>query len=509
MNRYRRRACTVVAACLVATAVPAPALAQSVIVTHGPLVGAATGHSATVWFRLGAPAQVRVRYHAGQSTLWTYAGPVPVTADTDGTGRIALAGLLAGKTYTYQVGVTGPEGVEVWGGGYAFRLNAATDTSLSFAVLADFSNKLKDSAALRDALARRPAFLVAMGDLDHRNPATDPTTGYYPQQDAPQVLADLRAMHRDTRDFATPIGHDFATGLVGAPDSGVTQIPLYYAWDDHDFCANNADSTCPFAAQAVQAFREYMVPPADNGIDGAGTCPQASDYQRIDHGLLASVFLLDARSARTADHASMLGACQYGWLTRGLADSKATWKIVLTPVPFNPTTKTWDAWGQFPSERASLVDFIQRKGIRNVVFLSGDVHSGGAIDDGTHSSYPEVAVPHANMPNDWINTFCRSSSRTATAYSEPGLWTIGTLTEPDFGGTTPTCAGDPLPAGTTLVGPPPGVYPLTGKGNAGYVRVDVTATTFDAAVIGADGKYRMGVVLDGTPTPLALHLVAQ
>ena len=116
---------------------------------------------------------------------------------------------------------------------------------MSFAVLSDFSNKLKGSPALRDALAKRPDFLAVIGDLDHRNPATDHDSGMYPPQDAPLVLADLRAMHRDTRDFGTPIGSAFATDLIGQADSGQLQIPLYYGWDDHDYCTNNEGVQVP------------------------------------------------------------------------------------------------------------------------------------------------------------------------------------------------------------------------------------------------------------------------
>lgn len=497
---------TLLAAGMLATTVPAGA----VTVAQGPMIGAVTSKSAAVWFRLDAPATVRLRYHGPATTAWTYTMPVNVIDGDDDTGRIPLPALNAGKLYTYQVGVTDPAtGLEAWTGAYQFRTASSTATSVSFSVLADFSNKLKGSPALRDALARQPDFLVVMGDLDHRNPATQHGSGVYPIEDAPLVLSDMRQMHRDTRDFATPIGNDFATGLIGQPDSGRVQVPLYYGWDDHDFCSNNADTTCPFAPQAVQAYREYYLWSADNGIDGANACPTASTFQRIDYGKLLSVFLLDARSARAADGSTMLGSCQYQWLTNGLAASTATWKVVLTPVPFNPTIKTWDAWGHFPTERNKLVKFIQRKGIRNVVFFSGDVHSGGAVDDGTHASFPEVAVPHANMPDTWINTFCETFNQNTSARSEPGLWTIGTLTEPDFGGATPTCAGATLAPGTTLVWPAPGVYATSGLGSPGHVRVDVTATTLDARVIGPDGVVRNGVVADGTATPLALHLTAQ
>ena len=500
-----------VAACAIALAagasVATPAFAQTAAVAQGPMIGAVTAKSAKVWVRLDAPATVRVRYKTPKAVDYTYSDVATVDADGDFTARFTLAGLAAGKTYSYQVGIT-TDDVETWSGSYTFSSLRGTVTSLSFAVMADFANKLQGSEALRTALAARPEFLAVIGDLDHRSPAADENHVIHPPEDAPLVLDDLRAMHRDTRDFATEIGNDFASGLIGFADSGVKQIPLYYAWDDHDFCVNNADDTCPFAAQAVQSYREYYLWSDDNGIDGTNGCPIASDFQSVRYGRVATVFMLDARSARDEAADTLLGDCQYNWLKRGLANAKTTWKIILSPGPFNPSAKTWDGWGEFPGERSRLLSFIQRKAIRNVVFISADMHTGGAVDDGTHSGAPEVSVPHANMPENWINTFCKLFDQGNYAQSEPGLWTMGSLVEPDFGNTPATCGGNEIPPETTLVWPDVGVYPLSGLDTPGYVSVDATATTLTATVHAPDGSVRDGVLADGSATPMQLTLTA-
>jgi alkaline phosphatase D len=491
-----------------ACAAAAPARAQSPTVAQGPMIGAVTDTSAAVWFRLSAPGQVRVRWLAPDGPDFAYSEPVTVSPEGDDTGKVAITGLTAGQAYTYQVGIAGEDGSETWTGAYTFATVPAVVDHVSFSVLSDFSNKLKGSAALRDALEKDPDFLAVVGDLDHRNPASESKRSYFPKEDSAQVLADMRAMHRDTRDFATPIGSDFAAGLIGHADSGRRQIPLYYGWDDHDFCTNNAGADCPFAEQAVKAYREYYLWSADNGIDGTNGCPQASTYQRIDYGSLLSVFILDARSASLhGKKTTKLGTCQFEWLTHGLATTPATWKVVITPIPFNPTIKTWDAWGSVPTERKRLVTFLKANHIGNLLFLSGDVHSGGAVDDGTHSDWPEISVPHANMPDSWINTFCEMADHGRAARSEPGLWTIGSLLEPDFeSGGVPSCGGTQLKKNVNLVYPPVGVYASTGKGHPGYVRVDATPTSLTAAVIGADGHPRFGTSADGTSVPMSVRL---
>jgi len=283
-----------------ACAFAAPAQAQTATVAQGPMIGAVTDTSAAVWFRLSAPGLVRVRWLGPDAADYTYSDQVIVTPDADDTGKMAITGLVAGQTYTYQVGIFDEaSGSETWGGAYTFATVPAAVDHVSFSVLSDFSNKLKGSPALRDALSKNPDFLAVIGDLDHRNPASETKRSYYPKEDAALVLADMRAMHRDTRDFATPIGSDFAAGLIGQPDSGQRQIPLYYGWDDHDFCTNNAGATCPFAEQAVQAYREYYLWQPDNGIDGSNGPAYTGDAMATTRHPAAIIFRLDITDTPT------------------------------------------------------------------------------------------------------------------------------------------------------------------------------------------------------------------
>jgi alkaline phosphatase D len=102
----------------------------------------------------------------------------------------------------------------------------------------------------------------------------------------------------------------------------------------------------------------------------------------------------------------------------------------MSTVPFNPTTKPLDSWAAFQTERAEVVNFIQQERIRGVIVISGDLHSGGALDDGTNSGFPELSVPHANMepPQCW------------TA-QKPGIWSAGIrcgIDNPGYGSITVT-----------------------------------------------------------------------
>jgi len=476
-------------------------------ITHGPMLQAVTSDQAGIWLRTSIDQPVRVQLTGPEGEItWT---PQVVTslADSDDTARFVLTDLVPGTTYTYQIGLTDPgDGTETWSGSYTLRTVDSEVSAMNIAVLADFKDKLAASASLQKALSARPDLLAVIGDLDHRGPARAPGGELYPPEDAPTVLANMRQMHRDTRSASTKLGRNFADGLVGAPDTGVPQIPWIYGWDDHDFCANNSGVDCPFAPQAFQAFEEYFISAPDDAF--AAGCESAVAFQSLRYGELVQVFLLDERSNRDASQpdgqTAMLGACQHLWLVNGLHASIATWKIVLSPVPLNPTMKTWDGWGLYLNERAALLAEIAD--VPNVVVVSGDVHSGGAIDDGSHSGLPEVSSPHANMQPTLVNTFCRVQS--GTLLSRPGAWTIGSQLDPNLDIFPPNCLSQNFPGGVTEDRLPADVYPLDGHNNPGYVWITATPESLTLQVRSAKGKVKKGVRADHRSTPMQLQLPA-
>ena len=265
----------------------------------------------------------------------------------------------------------------------SFVTYAAPDTvaQFSFAVTADLQNINADPsvpAPAYDSIAAEDhAFLMQLGDIDHRNPST---------------LSRMREMHCEVRGPGNASGADFAKYI--AP-----KMPLVYIWDDHDFGGNNSDKNFSGKAAALQSYNEYYP---------TVTRPnQAGIWHSFRYGQ-AEFFMLDVRSHRDpasqpdGPSKSMLDGNdiandQFTWLKNGLLNSTATWKFVASGVAFNPTTKPEDSWGDYARERQELVNFIENNGITGVIVLSGDLHSGGAIDDGRNSDFPEMSVPHTNL----------------------------------------------------------------------------------------------------------------
>ena len=86
--------------------------------------------------------------------------------------------------------------------------------------------------------------------------------------------------------------------------------------------------------------------------------------------------------AERASYTSILGATQFSWLLSKLSSSSATWKIIGNQVMmmnYNGVP-TSDAWDGFEEERERLYKHINDNNIKNVVVLTGDIHSTFAGD---------------------------------------------------------------------------------------------------------------------------------
>ena len=182
--------------------------------------------------------------------------------------------------------------------------------------------------------------------------------------------------------------------------------PFVATWDDHEvrdnWAADSDNRDTPPAlfllrrAAAFQAYYEAM-PLRRASVPGAAGLRLHRD---LAFGDLVAFNALDTRQYRSrqacgrgsaarceaefADRTrTMLGAEQERWLDARLGASRARWNVVAQQVPIfgvgasgrasrNP--HLMDQWPGYPGARQRLLDSIVDRGLRNVVFLSGDVH---------------------------------------------------------------------------------------------------------------------------------------
>lgn len=388
--------------------------------SHGPVVGGVTDTTAVIFVRASTTSTVKIQYSLDPTFLVNVVTTPGSQAslENDYTVQTSLSGLLSETTYYYRVLVD--DIVQTFLPPAHFVTfppnNAVTD--FSFVVIADADNSRKTGApapilAEIAALQPAPAFVMQIGDWDHRDPAT--------QSDPPDI-AFWRTMHKDVlADDAA--GQDFAQYI--APN-----FPLFHMWDDHDYGANSGYKDVPWKALATKAFKEYFpLPPLAN--------PTAGLWFTFRYAQ-AQFFMLDLRSQRDSGdlpddaNKSMLAGDpiandQKTWLKQALSTSTARWKFIISTVSWNPTVvKPFDAWYAYQTERQELSDYIQQNNISGVVFISGDLHTGGAIDDGQNSAFPEISVPNMNLGVAWTGTLGCTSSTYCGTWSEG--WYSGTET---------------------------------------------------------------------------------
>jgi alkaline phosphatase D len=182
----------------------------------------------------------------------------------------------------------------------------------------------------------------------------------------------------------------------------IAQTSQVVIWDDHEVLDNwywerrkdddpryDVKSVALLAARARQAFGEYNPVPL-NGDD-----PERV-YRYVPLGPLVDVFALDMRSYRGAnsdnrqttldERSALLGAAQIRWLKRALTESRAVWKIVAADLPIGlivpdgPSRYEAVANGD-PGpprgrelETADLLRHLKQNRVRNVVWITADVH---------------------------------------------------------------------------------------------------------------------------------------
>jgi alkaline phosphatase D len=179
------------------------------------------------------------------------------------------------------------------------------------------------------------------------------------------------------------------------------RFPTVILWDDHEVSDNYAggapDGGLPAARQvtakrkanAYKAFFETMPysPPAGE---------RDRVYRKLQFGRTVDLLVMDQRQYRAnqpcddavapacADWSApraFLGTRQLNWLKSQLGSSKAAWKVLANEVMIMPTKVlgdsyyTFDSWQGYPFERESLLAYLRDRQIKDVVFVTGDIHT--------------------------------------------------------------------------------------------------------------------------------------
>ena len=393
-----------------------PAIAQLSGSSGYPVqTGDVTANRAVIWTRGTRESQLIVEVSPspqfGPNTRRVTG--LSLNAATDFTGSVDVQGLRPDTTYYYRLAAR--EGRGQFQGVGQFRTAAppGTNRSVRFVWVADLAGQgwgrnpelkirafdgetIKGGYVIFDVMRKfNPDFAVFCGDMIYADNAIPPTLPI------PEAVGGGIWVNEPAKNFVAINLEEFRTNWkYNLGDEKLqrflAQTPVYVQWDDHEVTNNwypsevltaspyNGISADVLASRAKQAFFEY------NPIRGDEI------FRKFRHGKHLELFLLDERSFRGSNPANnqpfleMLGQEQLDWLKQSLKASSATWKVVANHDPFAIVTGgagDWDAWSQGSPEvlgreaqLRELLTFIKANRIKNVVFITADVHFAAAVE---------------------------------------------------------------------------------------------------------------------------------
>lgn len=454
-------------ACVVAAAPGAAPSASrgavaTITVTHGVSVTEVTATTALVWARASGAGRLHVvaardqDLRQGVRRASALAGP-----KTDFTALATLRGLRPGTRYHYRVWFSHRRA------GYGGVFKTAPSGSRPARVRFVYGGEVAGGRLCRHQRWGLPAFFymttvepdffVSLGDLIYADEAC-PRDGPGDWKNVPGNFLEIddRRLDWEDTDAVREVYRQHWRYLRADRHAQYlfARVPLYATWDDHEVI-NDFGGTWPnWNAQSgrrgfpnlVTAGRESFF--AYTGISARPRDPTRL-YRSFRWGRNLHLFLADARSYRSRNDETdrspktMLGSRQLAWLKAGLRRSRATWKIVASSVPLSvPTGSTMigrDAWANgdhhtgFERELLDLLRFLDAQNVRNVVFISADVHfaqtlryEGDYDGDGDRYRFHELTTGPLNARLQkpyWLDM----SFNPTSLYGEGGFFNFGLI----------------------------------------------------------------------------------
>ncbi|MBB3241667.1 alkaline phosphatase D [Pseudomonas sp. Tn43] len=380
--------------------------------TVGPIIGHTTTNHARIFLRgeLQKDALVfaGIRYRRAGENHWSKGVFTELTILRDMCDVIALNDLITDSVYEYQAGWFSPMSpvhtVETiqelplqWPREiYRFRTQSSKNT-MPRAYIAGSCRYLRMTAGIASAPHLGDRIFASITSLAER--AEPPISAMLMTGD--QIYVDdlnLVAPDREYKDILSKYRTAFSQPHISKLMSGV---PTYMILDDHEiednWPVNESKADAYLYENAMAAYELYQAshsPAYDLLANGQVSKKLQQYWYQFCEGDI-EWFITDSRTRRnlSASDRRILDEEQEQALLKWLINSPARVKFVVTSVMFYPDRKLNgdDAWKAFPEQRLRLLETIRARGIKNVLFISGDVH-GSLTSRLTHSADPDFEV---------------------------------------------------------------------------------------------------------------------
>ena len=411
MNR-RQVLATGIATGAAATSLLLPAFSRANArpqITHGLQSGDVGHDGAMVWARADRPSLMNVEVATAESFRNARRLPALAVADaTDNMGKVLVTGMPSDQQIFYRVtmtdltdanavsepvigsfrtGPTAPRSVSfVWGGdtaGQGWGIDESRGGMTTYATM----------------LNHRPDFFIHSGDTIYADgPLAEtkemPDGGTWRNLMTPEKAKVAETLHEFRHNWL----YNMLDENVRAMNA---HVPMFAQWDDHETLNNwypfelledehyKVKDVSLLAARAIQAFHET------NPIRPTAEEP-GRVYRKVGYGPHLDIFMLDMRSyrgpnttnnqAERSEQTAILGRAQIDWLKRGLANSRASWKVIASDMPIGLVVRDGEQHFEAVANAdggpvlgrehdiAEVLSAIKHLGVRNVVWLTADVH---------------------------------------------------------------------------------------------------------------------------------------
>jgi len=321
---------------------------------HGPMLGCVTGSSAKFWVRTAneVTAEVIVKT-AGTDDSFQRRAAGKTSSKRDFTTVLSVEGLKPGTLYEYELRIDGNKKA----GGGRFRTFGTSDRPAKFQVgFGGGAGFTPQYERMFNTIAGHnlPAFLLLGDNVYIDNPT---------RQAVQQYCYYRRQSRSEYRNF-------------------IASTAIFAIWDDHDFTTNDAGGGPEIYKPEwkIPVWRTF-INNWNNPYYGGGEKQPGCwfDFSIGD----VDFFMLDSRYYRDkprSENPSMLGSAQKKWLFEKLKSSKATFKVLASPVPWAYGAKpgSRDPWQGYKAEREQIFSFLESNRIDGVILISADRHRSDA-----------------------------------------------------------------------------------------------------------------------------------
>ena len=378
--------------------------------TVGPILGYTTPHHARIFLR-GAtstdyPVFAGIRHRKRGEQLWSAGVYSKLNGEYDMSDTLVLDNLDADSPNEYQAGwfnTTHPDhtpetvakiALEWPETVYTFK-TASTERNrvrryvvgscryLRLTLGVPSAPELGDAifSAIQSLAARQPLDgLLMVGDQVY----VDDLNIVAPDRDYPAIA------HKYRSAFSQPHIRNLMSGT-----------PTYMILDDHEiednWPANQSSADKALYQNALRAYEIYQCShgPALERLPDGKINRKVSRYWYSFADGDSDWFVTDCRTQRilSGSDKRMLGVEQENALLKWLIQSPAKVKFIVSSVLAFPDLKNHgeDGWKAYSTQRTRILETIRSNKIKNVMFVSGDIH-GSLTSQLRHSQDPDFVV---------------------------------------------------------------------------------------------------------------------